>query len=431
MQHASMIILTSMISPCGIGLASPTALFVGGGLAARYGILVKGGGEAFQEASNLDCIVFDKTGTLTEGGEPKVTDHEVLQMSHANLDEADILGAILAAENQSTHPIAKSLVSFCKPVANLVEIEHLGEIPGKGIFARTILKDGRILEVAVGNERLLTDYDISIPSAIDGKLEQWMGEGKSIALVAVKLATQTWQLASAFAISDPPRPEARHVVESLRKANIDVWMLSGDNTKTALAVGTQVGIPSSNIIAGVLPSGKAEKIKSLQSSLPKRRTVRTWHKVCPSRMKPSPKPQRAVVAMVGDGINDAPALTSADVGIAIGTGSDVAITSAAFVLISSELTSLLTLVHLSRAVFRRIKFNFAWALVYNCMALPVAAGVLYPVKSGSGIHIRLDPVWASLAMALSSISVVCSSLLLRSRLPGIGFRVKRWEQGDT
>lgn len=409
-------------------MAAPTALFVGGGLAARHGILVKGGGEAFQEASDLDCIVFDKTGTLTEGGEPKVTDHEIVGDSDTGLDEVDLFAAILATESQSTHPLARSLVSFCQPrMVKSVPVESSGEIPGKGMYARAKVQDGDKVEILVGNEALLADYGVSINTESTANLDEWKNLGKSVALVALKSGSRTWQLAAMFAVSDPLRSEARHVVESLRKADVDVWMLSGDNAKTAEAVGLQVGIPSTNIIAGVLPSQKAEKIKQLQQSLSKRPAWRPWQKFLPNRKGDPETSRRATIAMVGDGINDAPALTTADIGIAIGSGSDVAISSAAFVLVSSDLTSLLTLLHLSRAVFRRIKFNFGWALIYNCIALPIAAGVLYPVKS-NGSHIRLDPVWASLAMALSSVSVVCSSLLLRSRLPLVGVRMERRSQ---
>jgi cation transport ATPase len=192
-------------------------------------------------------------------------------------------------------------------------------------------------------------------------------------------------------------------------------MISGDSVTTARAVGAMVGIPQEHIIAGVLPDQKSDKIRYLQKSRHKQR------KALFGDATEEDVTRRAIVAMVGDGINDSPALTAADVGIAIGSGSDIAISSAEFVLISSGLTSLLTLIDLSRMVFTRIKFNFGWALVYNLVALPVAAGVLYPIKS-EGTHVRLDPVWASLAMALSSVSVVCSSLLMRSGLPVVGFR---------
>jgi P-type E1-E2 ATPase len=182
-------------------------------------------------------------------------------------------------------------------------------------------------------------------------------------------------------------------------------MISGDNATTAIAVGYQLGIPAANIIAGVLPSEKADMIRWLQSSAPTR----------------SGKTGRAMVAMVGDGINDSPALSAADAGIAIGSGSDVAISSAKFVLVSSNLHSLLTLITLSRTVFRRVKFNFAWALVYNVVLIPIAAGVIYPVHG----HPRLNPVWASLAMALSSLSVVSSSLIMKTAIPIVGFRDAR------
>ncbi|CRK12053.1 hypothetical protein BN1708_010309 [Verticillium longisporum] len=187
-------------------------------------------------------------------------------------------------------------------------------------------------------------------------------------------------------------------------------MLSGDNLVTAKAVASQVGIDPNNVLAEVLPSQKAEKITYLQSTM-KARSGSREHTM-----------KRATVAMVGDGINDSPALTRADVGIAIGSGSDVAISSADFVLVSSDLRAVVTLLELSRTVFRRIRLNFAWAIVYNVLALPVAAGCFYPFTTSSGQHIRLDPVWAALAMALSSISVVLSSLALRIRIPWIGFQ---------
>ncbi|KAH6989888.1 copper-exporting ATPase [Ilyonectria destructans] len=198
-----------------------------------------------------------------------------------------------------------------------------------------------------------------------------------------------------FAASDPLRSESRPVVEAIQCQSIDVWMISGDNPTTAYAVGAMVGIPPKHIIAGVLLEQKADRIKNLQKS-------------------------QTNVAMVGDGVNDSPALTVADVGIAIGSDSDAAISAAEFVLMAPSLATFLTLIKLSRTVFRRDKFNFAWALVYNLVAWSLAAGV-YRVRSG-GQHIRLDPVWASLAMALSSVNVICSSLLLRSRLPVVGFR---------
>jgi heavy metal translocating P-type ATPase len=409
--------------PCGIGLAAPTALFVGGGLAAKHGILVKGGGEAFQEASHLDCIVFDKTGTLTQGGEPAVTDHEFLGERMGS-----VLGAMRKLEESSNHPIAKAVVSFCdKEAIEEVRTVKMEEIPGKGISGTFSIQDGtQQMEILVGNEALLLDYLVDISNSSIATLESWKGQGKSVVLVATKLnPTSTtnseppsWTLSVILAAADPLRPEASSVIQSLHLHGIEVWMISGDNITTARSVGAMVGIPQEHIIAGVLPDQKSDKIRYLQKSRHKK------HKAFFRNVTEEDVTQRAIVAMVGDGINDSPALTTADVGIAIGSGSDIAISSAEFVLITSRLTSLLTLIDLSRTVFNRIKFNFGWALVYNLVALPVAAGVLYPIKS-NGTHVRLDPVWASLAMALSSVSVVCSSLLMRSELPVVGFRKRK------
>jgi P-type Cu+ transporter len=397
--------------PCGIGLAAPTALFVGGGLAAKNGILAKGGGEAFQEASSLDCIVFDKTGTLTAGGEPSVIDY--CRVTDDN--ESEFLSMVQRLEENSSHPIAKAMVNFCSAhsdhthTATLIE-----ELPGRGLKGNFRVDDQGDnpvdVEMVVGNETLMTDNAILIDTKSAAKLQEWKQTGYSVVLVALRSgahAENRWQLTAIFAIADALRKEAKYTVQALQGRGIAVWMLSGDNPTTAQAVGAMVGIPNDQIIAGVLPDQKAEKIQHLQRTLPARKGKK-----------------HALVAMVGDGINDSPALTNADVGIAIGSGSDVAISSAEFILISSDLRAIITLIDLSRAVFRRVLFNFGWALVYNVIAMPVAAGVFFPIMS-NGHHVKLDPVWASLAMALSSVSVVCSSLLLRSRLPFIGFRAQR------
>lgn len=410
--------------PCGLALAAPTALFVGGGLAARYGILVKGGGEAFEKASRLDCIVFDKTGTLTMGGEPVVTDFQSLPVDLTFGDKSTILGLVKSLEGNSSHTIAKALVSLCKArEVNDQVVENVEEVAGKGM--KGTFKSGvtnEQAEILIGNELLLSDDRVPVPTSTQSTLRQWKSEGRSIALAAIRIShpkaadgtALTWQLAAIFAISDPIRPEAPGIIKAIQQRGTDVWMLSGDNQITANAIGAQVGIPSTNIIAGVLPSQKAERIQYLQKSL----------KARIGSLGEEYTQKRALIAMVGDGINDSPALTTADVGIAIGSGSDIAISSAEFILVSSNLNALVTLLDLSKFVFRRIKFNFGWALIYNLIALPVAAGVLYPVVS-NGTHVRLDPVWASLAMAASSISVVCSSLALRSGIPGLGFKVSK------
>ncbi|KAI9709893.1 MAG: hypothetical protein M1820_002970 [Bogoriella megaspora] len=438
--------------PCGIGLAAPTALFVGGGLAAKNGILVKGGGEAFQEASQLDCVVFDKTGTLTQGDEPAVTDYKFVSGD----DEQGILSMAKALEESSSHPIASAIVQFCtskrapSQAADTISSLEIDEVAGKGMrgsFSAPSISSAPVT-LLLGNEKLMTDHQIIIPSSINSTIDTWKSQGKSVALLALHTSSPaqpqaptspalgSYTLAAIFSIADPIRPEAPSIISSLQSRNVSVWMLSGDNPTTARAVGAQVGIPASNIIAGVLPDQKAEKIAWLKDHLskPARPNVfkRFWRSLVRTKGATAhAERKKATVAMVGDGINDAPALTTADIGIAIGSGSDVALSSASFVLITSHLSSLLTLIDLSRLVLRRVWFNFGWALVYNCVAMPVAAGVLYPLKTSGGGHVRLDPVWASLAMAMSSVSVVLSSLALRSGLPGIGFRKRKLLGADT
>lgn len=324
-------------------------------------------------------------------------------------------------ERHSSHTIAKALADFCKDgTIDLFELENVEELAGKGLVGnfRMGAQEGSLI---IGNELLMEDHSVNIHAGAHEFLESWKSSGKSVALAAVNLNGKaqhqkeeaSWHLMAGFAIADQIRPEAPAIVRALQQRKMDVWMLSGDNITTARAIGLQVGILPSNIIADVLPAAKAETIRYLQKTLKARTGSGSEH-----------NQKRALVAMVGDGINDAPALTAADIGIAIGSGSDIAISSAMFVLVSSNLNSLVTLLDLSKIVFRRIKFNFAWALVYNMIALPVAAGAFYPIVS-NGSHVRLAPVWASLAMAASSISVVLSSLALRSNIPGVGFRVQK------
>ncbi|KFH41389.1 copper-transporting ATPase-like protein [Hapsidospora chrysogenum ATCC 11550] len=394
--------------PCGIGLAAPTAIFVGGGLAAKYGILAKGGGEAFEKAYKIDCVVFDKTGTLTTGGDPKITDSIVFpEGPAADIDEQVFWSALKKLEENSSHPIAKAIVSFCGSKSVAVEVESVDELPGKGMKATCRHNTHQPFDIAVGNEALMRDLSAHMPLDVTSKLEIWKAEAQSLAIAAVRLRdTEKWIIGAVMAIADPIREETCAVIAALQDRDLQVWMLSGDNATTAQAVAQRVGIHPGNVLAEVLPSEKADKIKYLQSTLPGR----------------TGRGRRAMVAMVGDGINDSPALTAADVGIAVGSGSDVAISSADFVLATSNLAAVLTLLELSRTVFRRIKFNFGWAVVYNVAAIPFAAGCFYALKTSGGHRITLPPEFAALAMALSSISVVLSSLCLRTRLPLVGFR---------
>ena len=432
--------------PCGLALAAPTALFVGGGLAAKQGILAKGGGEAFQEASNLDAIVFDKTGTLTEGGSLKVSDHESLATSPEQEQAAWALARKL--EESSNHPIARAISEFCsEKLGDGVSISDadVEEISGQGMKGKFTISTSQSqtattaqYEAAIGNQRLLENL-VSLSEddtrALSKALSKYQAAGKSTAILSLRQTPSTtnstepippFTPALIFAISDTIRPEAAQVVSDLQKnRKVATYMCTGDNETTAKAVASMIGIPPTNIIANVTPAGKADFVRRIQDGL-----------LFPPSPNPTPPSEiehqrssknhkRPVVAFVGDGVNDSPALAASDVSIAMASGSDVAMNSADFILLNSELDSILNLVVLSRRVFNRVRVNFAWALVYNMALVPVAAGIFYPIVSGHerrmvgdgrmvdvDMHWRLGPVWAALAMALSSISVVCSSLAL-------------------
>ncbi|KAJ5188637.1 ATPase P-type K/Mg/Cd/Cu/Zn/Na/Ca/Na/H-transporter [Penicillium cf. griseofulvum] len=406
--------------PCGLALAAPTALFVGGGLAAKHGILVKGGGEAFQEASRLNAIIFDKTGTLTEGGSLKVSDHEVLT---SDPEVAKVAWALARKmEESSNHPIAQAITEFCKTQqSSSVKLSDVHEISGqgmKGTFTVSGPEHERHYEAAIGNERLLRS--LLSPETetyfISNLLAKYQSAGKSTAVLSLRqVPTQSTEPANfipaiIFATSDTIRPEAVEIISQLQKRHVDVFMCTGDNQTTAHAVADMIGIPRSKVMANVLPAEKASFVHQIQDRSPD---------TTPADGKTT------IVAFVGDGVNDSPALAAADVSIAMASGSDVAINSASFILLNSDLSTILQLVLLSRRVFNRVRMNFGWAVIYNLCLVPVAAGVLYPIVSGhheksingdmimTSEHWRLSPVWAALAMALSSISVVLSSLALR------------------
>ncbi|KAJ5384543.1 ATPase P-type K/Mg/Cd/Cu/Zn/Na/Ca/Na/H-transporter [Penicillium concentricum] len=405
--------------PCGLALAAPTALFVGGGLAAKHGILVKGGGEAFQEASRLNAIVFDKTGTLTEGGSLKVSDHEVLT---SDPEVAKVAWALARKmEESSNHPIAQAITEFCKTQqSSSVKSSDVHEISGqgmKGTFTVSGSEHEGQYEAAIGNERLLKS--LLSPETdtyfISNLLAKYQSAGKSTAVLSLRQVHPSTEPSSfvpaiIFATSDTIRPEAVEIISQLQKRHVDVFMCTGDNQTTAHAVADMIGIPRSKVMANVLPAEKASFVRQIQDRSPTS---------TPADGKTT------IVAFVGDGVNDSPALAAADVSIAMASGSDVAINSASFILLNSDLSTILQLVLLSRRVFNRVRMNFGWAVIYNLCLVPVAAGVLYPIVSGhhektvdgdmvmASEHWRLSPVWAALAMALSSISVVLSSLALR------------------
>ncbi|KAL8856447.1 MAG: hypothetical protein Q9178_006917 [Gyalolechia marmorata] len=436
--------------PCGIGLAAPTALFVGGGLAAKSGILVRGGGEAFQEASNVDAVVFDKTGTLTEGGNPTVTDHEML----AEGSKSAVAWAVTRSlEETSSHPLARAILNLASSETGVeLTTDSISEEAGRGLRGTFTDKSSEAdsnssaqYEAAIGSEGFIASLQEGLLNYYHTTLlSMWKSQSKSVALLALrKVADSTapspitlpWELAAMFAISDPLRPSAVPTIKALQAHGIAVYMLTGDNPSTASAVASTLSIPADHVFAGCLPTQKAEKIEWLKENAPFRQSptrsfvskilscISTKWKVAADKKQVA---RKAVIAFVGDGINDAPALASAHVSIAISShngSSDIALSTSSFILLSQSLTTILVLLNLSRLVFRRVKVNFLWAVAYNAILVPVAAGVLFRVKEGG---FKLSPAWGSAAMAGSSISVVMASLVMGWGWKG---RVKRWERG--
>lgn len=342
--------------PCAVGLATPTAVMVGIGKGAENGILIKSG-EALERAEKLSVVVFDKTKTLTEG-EPKVTD--VVNFSSENC--LKLAGAV---EKNSEHPIAKAIATGFKGGA----AKNFKAIPGKGVVGSVGGK-----KVLVGTRMLMRENKISFSDA-EEKIRGLEEQGKTTVLVA-----EGKKLIGLISVADTLKKSSKEAVSALEKKGVAVVMLTGDNERTAKAIASQLGI--TEVLAQVLPHEKAEKIKELQKN-------------------------KAVVAMVGDGINDSPALTQADIGIAIGSGTDIAIEAGNIVLIKDDLRDVVSSIELSRQTMKKVKQNFFWAFFYNVAMIPIAAGILYPW----GILLR--PEFAAAAMAFSSVSVVGNSLMLK------------------
>jgi Cu+-exporting ATPase len=351
--------------PCALGLATPTAVMVGTGRGAEVGVLIRGG-EALETAHRIQTVVLDKTGTITEG-RPGVTDVVVSD----GFTEDEVLRLAASVERASEHPLGEALVRRAEERGlQFARVENFNAVAGHGVEGEA---EGR--RVAVGSLKLMKERGVS-PGDLEGRADAFAAEARTPVYVALD-----GRAAGLFAVADPVKPESKDAINALEALGLEVVMLTGDNRRTAEAVARSVGV--TRVLAEVLPEGKADAVKALQA-------------------------EGKRVAMVGDGINDAPALAQADVGIAMGTGTDVAIEAADVTLVRGSLRGVVTAVALSRRTMRVIRQNLFWAFVYNALGIPLAAGAFYPFTGWT-----LTPVFASAAMALSSVSVVTNSLRLR------------------
>lgn len=350
--------------PCALGLATPTAIMVGTGKGAEYGVLIKGG-EALEITHQIDTIIFDKTGTITEG-KPVVAD-----IITTTISEEELLSIAASSEKGSEHPLGEAIVKGAEERnIKLKEISNFKAIPGHGIQVEI---EGKV--ILLGNKKLMTENSIEVGD-LGVKSDKLANEGKTPMYIAINN-----NLEGIIAVADTIKPSSKEAIENLHKIGIKTAMITGDNKKTAYSIAKQVGIDI--VLAEVLPEDKANEVKKLQE-------------------------EGSKVAMVGDGINDAPALAQADIGIAIGTGTDVAIESANIVLMKGDLKDVVTAIKLSKATIRNIKQNLFWAFGYNVLGIPVAMGVLH-IFGGP----LLNPMIGAAAMSLSSVSVLANALRLR------------------
>lgn len=374
--HFALSILISILvvaCPCALGLATPTAVTVGIGRGAELGILIKNG-ESLEIAEKITTVVFDKTGTLTTG-KPEVTD---IISGTENDGKEKILQIAASLEKKSLHPLAEAIVHQAKEMKiELFEPQNEEAIEGKGI--KGIIK-GKL--GILGSKKFLEESGITIPGKIEDETKKFENKGRSLVLVAYDK-----RFAGFIVIADTIKPEAKDTIDALKKMGLKTVMITGDNKQTAAAIAEELRIEK--FIAEVLPKDKSDEIKKLQKD-------------------------DEIVAFVGDGINDAPALAQSDLGIAMGSGTDVAIESGDIVLIKNKITDVVATIQLARKVMSRIKQNLFWAFFYNLILIPVAAGILYPF-----FKITFRPEFAGFAMAMSSVTVVSLSLLLKGYVPPI------------
>ena len=370
--------LTCLISilvvacPCALGLATPTAVTVGVGRAAEYGILIKNG-DTLENAGQIDVAAFDKTGTITEG-KPEVDD-----VIAYGISDEDLIMLAASVEQNSNHPIAKAIVNKAKELdIELDQTSGFENVTGKGLRAEL-----NSSEVLAGNLALMEAYGVDVSNDLMSKYRELESSSKTIIFLA-----QDKSVKGILSLSDKVKANSKRTIEELHKMGVETYMLTGDNEATALTVAKDVGID--NVKAGILPENKLNIVKEIQSSNTKK------------------------VLFVGDGINDAPALTQADIGVAMGNGTDIAMESGDIVVMEGDLENVVAAVQFSKKVMRRIKENIFWAFAYNTILIPIAAGVLYPT-----FGITFEPALAGLAMALSSVTVISLSLMLKRYVPEI------------
>lgn len=369
--------LTTLISilvvacPCALGLATPTAVTVGVGRAAEFGILIKNG-DTLENAGKIDVAAFDKTGTITEG-QPEVDD-----VICYGISENELVELAASVEKNSNHPIAKAIVRKASDMnLELIQTSSFENIMGKGLKAQVNDKD-----ILAGNKKLLESQDIEIPQSVLEEYGRLEDLSKTIILIGVDR-----EIKGILSLSDKIKANSKRTIEELHKMGIETYMLTGDNKKTASTVASAVGID--NVCAGVLPENKLDIVKNLQK-------------------------EDKTVLFVGDGINDAPALTQANIGVAMGNGTDIAMESGDIVVMEGDLENVVAAVQFSKKVMTRIKENLFWAFAYNVILIPLAAGALY-----AGFGIMFMPEWSALAMALSSVTVISLSLALKGYVPAI------------